>query len=404
MTFRDEVEEESIHSTPSGKRDAALGKLKELIEDRGIDLDLIGEIKTIRVNEWQAMSKNAEGEPEITDLRAASIVLSPSWEAGPEWPVIDHAAPVQVKVPKERSGKGTGWKKCVILPDIQFGYRRLLDGTLDPFHDERACDIAIQVIERERPDLVILLGDLLDLAPVGRHRFEAGFAMTVQPALERAYRFLAKVAALAGEVRLLSGNHDERIQHYITDNAIHAFGLKKAGAVPEAWPVMSIPYLLNLEELGIEYVGAYPAGATYINDKLACIHGAKIGNRNRTAAQLVVEDEQVSVIYGHTHKRALAAKTRNSRGEPKFAVAYSPGCLCRIDGGVPSVKGGVDAFGRPIKSWEDWQQGIAVIQYMDTPDDYRFHIEEIPIFEQPDGTSWAMYRDREFIGTNEGGL
>ena len=400
MTFRDEVESEN-HSTPGGKRDAALGKLKELIEDRGIDLDLIGEIKTIRVNEWQAMSKNAEGEPEITDLRAASIVLSPSWEAGPEWPVIDRSNPVTVRVPKERSTKATGWKTAVILPDIQFGYRRLLDGTLDPFHDERAVDIALQILEFERPDLTIILGDLLDLAPVSRHRFEAGFALTVQPALDAAYQFLAKVASLSGEVRLLSGNHDERIQHYITDNAIHAFGLKKGGSAPEDWPVMSVPYLLNLDELGVEYVGAYPAGATYINDRLACIHGAKIGNKNRTAAQLVVEDELVSVIYGHTHKRALAAKTRNTRGEAKQTVAYSPGCLCRIDGSVPSTKGGVDFKGRPVRAWEDWQMGLGVVRFKDDPDDHRFMIEDIPILERKDGTCWAMHREREFVGKRD---
>lgn len=396
-SFTEEVIEEENQPTTSN-RSKMIGKLTEMLEDRGIDLDAIGSIDKVRINEWQAMSKDADGEPVITDLRAASIILSPGWENGPQWPVVDHADPLIVKVPKDRSSKATGWKTAVILPDIQFGYRRLNDGTLDPFHDERALDIALQIVEAKRPDLTIFLGDVLDLAPVSRHRFEAGFALTMQPAIDRAHEYIAQVAALSGETRYISGNHDERIQHYLTDNALHAFGIKKAGAKPEEWPVMSVPYLLNLDDLGVEYVGAYPAGATYINDKLACIHGAKIGNKNRTAAQIVVEDEQVSVIYGHTHKRALAAKTRNSRGEPKFAMAYSPGCLCRIDGGVPSVKGGVDAFGRPIKAWEDWQQGVGIVQYMDTPDDHRFKIEEVPIFEQPDGTSWAMYRDKEFVG------
>ncbi len=171
------------------------------------------------------------------------------------------------------------------------------------------------------------------------------------------------------------------------DNAREAFGLRRAGATPDEWPDLSVPHLLRFDDLGIKYVGAYPAGASYINDTLACIHGKRIGNRNRTAAQLVVEDEHVSVIYGHTHKKALAGKTRNSRGAPRFVEAYSPGCLCRIDGAVPSAKGGVDVFGRPIVSWEDWQQGVGVVRYTES----QHKIEHVDIIE-----GWAMHRGAEF--------
>lgn len=420
MTFADDVEAEQAipEGSTTSVRKAALGRIADMLEDSGVDLEQIGKVDKVRINQWQGMyaevvsceachgtggtddevcpdcmGKQTRRVPRVVDMHSASVVLAPSWDTGPEWPLVQQPDPVTVKVPKSRasSTKGTDWKTCAILPDIQFGYRRLADGTLDPFHDERALDVALQIVEAERPDLTIFLGDVLDIAPMSRHRFEAGFALTMQPALDVTYNYLAQVSACSDETRYISGNHDQRIQNYITDNAMQAFGLRKAGTPPEDWPVMSVQHLLRLDELGIEYVGAYPAGATYINDKLACIHGAKIGNRNRTAAQIVVEDEMVSIIYGHTHKRALAGKTRNSRGEPKFVVAYSPGCLARIDGGVPSVKGGTDAHGRPIKAWEDWQQGLGIVRYMDAPDDHRFAIEDIPIFE-----GWAMHRGKEY--------
>jgi predicted phosphodiesterase len=394
-----------------------LGRLAELLDSNGVDLADVGEVKQVRLNEWQGMyaevvsceachgtggtedevcpecdGKQTRRVPRVVDMKSASIVLTPSWDSGPKWPVVQPSKPVAVKVPK-RSGPalvGT-WKTCVFLPDAQIGFRRLADGELDPFHDPRAIDVATQIVEVERPDGVIHAGDFEDFAPFGRYRNEAGFAMTVQPAIQYGYEWLAILAELCRWQKLISGNHDVRLQNYIIDNAIHAFGISRAkkDALTKEWPVLSLQNLLRLDELGVEYVGSYPAGATYLNDNLAAIHGAKIGNRTRTAAQIVVEDERVSILHGHTHKRALASKTRNSRGAPKFSVAFFPGCLCRIDGAVPSVKGAIDAFGAPVKSWEDWQQGVGVIRYQDG--NGKFAIEDVPIFE-----GWAMHRGQEF--------
>lgn len=367
-----------------------------MLEDNGIPPENISQVKAVRVNEWQGMVKDPSGEPRIVDMKAASLVLHPSWETGPEWPVIQPAKPVSVRVPKRRAPALVGkWKTLLFLPDEQIGFRRLSSGVLDPFHDPRAIDIALQVAEAERPDSIIHAGDLNDFAAFSRHRQEPGFAMTVQPGIQYAYEYLARLSEICRDHRVISGNHDIRLQNYIIDNAQAAFGLKRADAdVPERWPVMSIQNLLRFEELGIEYVGSYPSGATYVNDNLAAIHGARIGNRTRTAAQIVVEDERVSILHGHTHKRALAAKTRNTRGQGKQSLAYSPGCLCRIDGAVPSTKGQIDANGDPVRSWEDWQNGVAIVRYEE--DDGRFHLEEIPMYENADGSMWAMHHCQEF--------
>jgi hypothetical protein len=122
-----------------------------------------------------------------------------------------------------------------------------------------------------------------------------------------------------------------------------------------------------------------------------CIHGRLLGNKARSAAQAVVEDERVSVIFGHTHKASMSRKQRQGRGAAHNTVAYSPGCLCRTDGTVPSTKGGIDPFGKPIKSFEDWQQGMAIVRYQ--PDGKKFHIEDIPII-----SGWAMRSDGQQYG------
>ena len=50
-------------------------------------------------------------------------------------------------------------------------------------------------------------------------------------------------------------------------------------------------------------------------------------------------------------------------GRRSDIVAASPGCLCRVDGAVPSKKSGTDIHGRPVSTIEEWQQGAAVVTY-----------------------------------------
>ncbi len=308
-------------------------------------------------------------------------------ETGFAWDPVREAKPVNVTVaePKPPIALLVDWKTAVILPDIQFGYHWTVDG-LDPYHDERALKISREILAQEQPDLTVLLGDVLDLPMFGKFRQYPSFVHTLQPTLDRAHEEIAVAAALSKEVRYLSGNHDERLHAYVIDNMFASAGIRQARKASEpgedTWPALSVPNLLRLPELKVKYIGAYPAGATYLNDNLACIHGRLLGNKKRSAAQEVVEDERVSVIFGHTHRSSMARKTTNSRAAAYQSVAYSPGCLCRTDGTVPSTRGGIDVFGKPIKAWENWQQGVAVVRYNDKG---MFHIEDIPIIE-----GWAM--------------
>ena len=311
-------------------------------------------------------------------------------ETGVAWEPPQPAQPVTVKVasPKRPSVLGGRWKTAALLPDPQFGFRFLHDHTLDPFHDERALSVARQIVEAERPDVTIWLGDVLDLPMFGKYRQEPTFALTFQPALDRAHEELAVVAALSKSSRYLSGNHDERLHFAAIDNLHAAQGVRRAKAPADEYPALSVPNLLRLNELGVEWVGGYPAGATYLNDVFAAIHGVKVGNNRQSAATMVVEDERVSVAFGHVHRIETTYRTRNSRGAPIYTVAHSPGCLCRNDGGVPSVKSGLDPFGRPIKSWENWQHGITLVRYTE---DGLWSLENVPIFE-----GWALHRGQEF--------
>ena len=358
-----------------------LGKIADLLERSGIEPEEIGTVEKVRISEWQGLTKNEEGEAEIHDLGGVSVVINPAWANGPDWPVVQQAAPVTIKhLPKnQQPAKDTKYKTAVIMPDPQIGYRMYDDGEMDAFHDEEAMAIALKILRDVGADTVVNLGDFLDFAEFGKFEMEPAFAKKSQAGIDRGHKFLCEQRANAPDAHivLLEGNHDRRLQKSVTANTAAALHLKRAEE-PEDWPVMSVPFLLRLNEdhLNVEYVGGYPAGIYWVNQNLACIHGHITRSRGSTV-KAVVDDERTSVIHGHIHRIELQHKTRRTYEGAKRSLAASPGCLCRIDGAVPSTKGSTDPHGRPVNAVEDWQQGMAVVTYEEG--NGNFNVELIPI-------------------------
>ena len=73
-------------------------------------------------------------------------------------------------------------------------------------------------------------------------------------------------------------------------------------------------------------------------------------------------------------------------------MAASPGTLAKTSGEVPSTKGGIDLDGRPLTIVEDWQQGLAVINYEEG--DGEFWYEQIAIHNKR-----AFYQGNVFTPT-----
>ena len=142
----------------------------------------------------------------------------------------------------------------------------------------------------------------------------------------------------------------------------------------------------RFDDLGIEYLPGYPARSHWINERLRVVHGDKVASGGSTAHKYL-GTEKTSVIYGHIHRVEYAERTREDHDGPKTIMAASPGCLARTDGAVPSTKGGIDLDGRPVVRHEDWQQGLAVVEY--EPGDGRFTYEQITIRD-----GWARWRGR----------
>ena len=256
-------------------------------------------------------------------------------------------------------------------------------------------DVALQLIgfleETDRLDWVVNLGDFLDLPSQGRFDQEAGFAGTTQRAIDRGHLFLQQQRAAAGpkaEIVLIEGNHDRRMEKYILSNSAASWGLKRANM--DELPVMSLPYLLRLDEIGVEYIDAYPAGAYWLTPTLRAVHGNKARSNGSTAAAYTNADPHISTIFGHAHRLEIQSRTVFNRDGSIQSVAVSPGCLCRVDGAVPSVNGSTHVDGSPAKYFENWQQGVCVIT-IDENDNPFFEMVQIK-----DGVAW--FRGQKFIG------
>lgn len=363
-----------------------LGTLADMLERKNINLDEIGDIK--RISLYQSMLKDDQGEAQIHDL--AAIQFSPKWETGPEWPIIQQGKPVQVQKSKTKPKAPSNFKTCVVVPDIQFGFFRNKDGELEPTHDDKAIDIVLAMIKDIQPELIACVGDNLDLPEMGKYVTYPAYAQTTQASIDRATMFCAQMRDAAPHARIvwLAGNHEERMPKYLVQNAGAAYGLRK-GMTPNSWPVLSVPYLCRMEDYGVEYKPGYPAADLWINKKLKIIHGDRVKSSGSTA-HVYLNAEKVSVIYGHIHRIETAFKTREDYDGARTIMAASPGCLARIDGAIPSTRGGVDLDGRPLTRFENWQQGVGVVQYEDDGD-HKFTYEVATIYN-----GWTMYRGKEY--------
>ena len=331
------------------------------LEAQGITLDEIGRVS--RLGGYQAITKNNEtGEAEKHQLY--KFELSPAFESGPEWQPVDRGPAVKLPTSKRKPAEVDGWRTAVVWPDTQIGYWRDLDGTLVSTHDEAAISLALDIVADLKPAKLIRVGDDLDLPELGKYRTSPAFADTTQASIDRN-------TVLGAEQRNAVGTNADIV-----------------------YPAMSVPSLCRLDEFGIDYRPGFPAADYELADDLRVVHGLYVGPGGGTAGKYLAK-EKTSVIYGHIHRREYAARSSRYRGELREQIAASPGCLARLDGSVPSTRGGTDLDGRPLiaAGREDWQQGLGVVHYHE--DGLRWTYENIEI-RTFGATRWAQYAGRHY--------
>ena len=316
--------------------------LDELLEQARVDRDQWRVTKWV-ANKWESLGKSGAAVP-LWQVKA--------WlQRVPEW-ARQAIEPVK-HLPRAPSRSSEyGLKRALIIPDSQNGYkvnRRTQEHT--PMHDRRAWDLAVQVAQRLQPDEIVLLGDMLDLAPFGKYSTGPELHYTTTPTLLELHWWLGqlRLAAPSAKCYYLEGNHELRLQRQIHDTLREAADLRPVDD-PEGATALSVPRLLALDSLDIEYIDGYPGGEHWIWGKVRAYHGTVARKGGGASVAAVIRDANSHVLFGHIHRTELCAKTQTDSEGHNIIYAMSPGTIARIDGVVP---------GSTRRA--DWQQGLGVV-------------------------------------------
>lgn len=264
----------------------------------------------------------------------------------PKFPLIQPANPSTFAYYSDPPRIMRKIRREVVISDAQIGFLRYSDQEKIPTHDPDAIDIALQIVSAFQPDGLSWIGDWVDIPMFSRWPKKPEFRETTQPSIQAAHDLAGEFIAAAGpqctKRRFVLGNHDDRLALWARDQNLEAMNLSRASDT-SGWPVFSTPFLLRFDELGIEVTQPYPSGEAWLTDDLVLMHAPP--KKLEMAA---------SVIHGHLHKLTRTTWAQTNREGRLTYFLYDCGCLCKIDGLVPSDR-----------ARTDWANGIGIVEIID---------------------------------------
>jgi hypothetical protein len=209
-----------------------------------------------------------------------------------------------------------------------------------PFEDPEVYSSFLTFLAYERPDRIVLTGDILDLTAVSAYDKDPRLGMPVQEELAHTHRRLAEIRAAAGpeaQIMFLYGNHEARFSKWLAKKAPDLVGLTDA----DGREMLSLANLLRFDALditscisdGVAFAGPEHLRSYYqIAPDLIATHGTYSRTTGGGASIMpIVEAAGVSVVGGHDHSQGVAFKTIGGFAglEARRTAAISTGMMCR---------------------------------------------------------------------------
>ncbi len=372
-----------------------LGELAKFLEDKGIPLDQIGKINSIRRGTYETVTKDADGEAVTHTLNVTNVSYTPREDlTALDQDFISQAAPTIVR-PSRRKLPQRDFRRTVAFSDPQIAHRQVGEEFVE-IHDERAMRVARLMCHDLQPEVIVNCGDTVDLPQLGKYDPDSNhFLRTLQKSFDRAHSFYAELRAdnPQAEIHEVDSNHNVRLGKFVLRHAMALYGLKQAGTPPESWPILTYPFLANLDAVDVQWHGGYGAARFHLptfageGPGIDFIHGDKVRSNGSTADLLSKNYPYSNVVAGHGHKAQTHARTTP---DGLYLTAVQMGALCKTTGEVPGYGTAVDDRGNPVHKQQDWQQSILVIE------DYgngHYNFDHVYIV---DGK--AYYRGKEYDG------
>lgn len=200
------------------------------------------------------------------------------------------------------------------------------------------------LLSDQRPELLVVLGDVGDYASVSKHRSGVGYNQGVKDVNRAVYKLLHDYRSASPDtyIVVLEGNHDARPENYLQDRAPEMWQV--GPAYEEDDPMYSLRRMWRLDELGIELVdGDWDRASYKITDTLTARHGYMI---SKNAGETMLNKHGHSQVQGHDHRLKFTYKTKHDPID--IRVAISAACMCKIEDGLG------------YSPEPDWQQGCVV--------------------------------------------
>lgn len=155
-----------------------------------------------------------------------------------------------------------------------------------PYHDKRAFELVTRVIEKVKPDEVIVIGDFADFYSVSQFSKDPERVLNLKWEVDQVNKALDLVKCK--NVVFLEGNHEYRLSRYIQNNA------------PALAGITSVPKLFNIEERGWSFV---PYGDFYRSNRVTYVHD--LGFAGKYSMFSTLQASGGNVVYGHSHQAGI---------------------------------------------------------------------------------------------------
>jgi len=197
-------------------------------------------------------------------------------------------------------------KKLAVLSDIHI-----------PYHSIAALSAALDFIQSEKPDAILLNGDTIDFYGLSRFMKDPR-KRSVAHELQATRDFLDILSQFGAKIYFKIGNHEERYEHYLMRVAPELLGVRE----------FELKYLLGLDARGIDLIT--DKRIMKAND-LNIVHGHEFGQSIFSPVNIargLFLRGKVSAMQGHNHQTSSHTET-DMNGN--IVTTWSLGCLCELN-------------------------------------------------------------------------
>lgn len=243
-------------------------------------------------------------------------------------------APIEALPPRPSEVKRFFYGSAPSQVLTQKKIRRVLfvPDTHAPYHSKRAWALMLKAARFFAPDTIVILGDFADFYSVSAHTKNPERPNALKYEVECTKELLSELNGLDASFKMyLCGNHEERLERYLSNSA------------PALFSSVKIEGVLGLAELGWHYT---PYRESWKLGRLHLTHDT--GPCGQNAHRQSMATFQGSAIIGHTHRMEYSVMG-NADGPPQVGAMF--GWLGDFEQ--------VDYLHR-VKAKRDWVHGFGV--------------------------------------------